>query len=564
MDATWRIQFIRRMNMRRLALSAGLAGGLFLVLLLGFQAWADEEIPLGLHCGAVGPTPIGEPDFCGCTWGEAYFHGQPVSGALVTMAFGGRVVTNVTHLTALEPAPYYGLTGHDLDARRGDMLTLTASFAGQTITRTIRAWPEDGLEQHVALVFPERGRWSAWVTGGYTRALALAGDVVWAGGPAGLISISLSSDISMTHALPWSDQAVRALAVGSNGHIWAAGAVGLAEFDGSAWHAHTIPLSHTWRALAVDPGTGAIWLGGGQGNEGGAAVYGGTWQAAGAFGAPVTALTVDGAGRAWAATWGGGVYRQDGSGGWTRYRAAGGLASDLVLAAASDGQAAWFGTWPGQGGQGPFGGIARYELATGAWRSYTTAHGLPFDAVFGQAPAPVYALTQGEPGTMWAATTDGVYFLAGDERWVGYTATHGLRPGPVTAVIVRAGTVVAAPAAGLDRLDPAAASGLAPTAQVDIPAAPLTVTVGMTLTLSGRGVDGDENGAHIVAWDWSSSLSGSLCTANTCALPHHALTPGAQTIALKVQDDEGVWSSPVTKSVVVGKAWQVYLPMVMR
>jgi len=557
--------------MRKIAMTLGLGSGFLLLLMLVLHVWAAPVAPLGRHCGSVGPLPFDEPDFCGCTWGQVLFHGQPAPGAVVTLTYGGGVVTGVTRLTSLETAPYFDLTAHNLEARRGDVLTLTVRFAGQTITRAFRAWPEADGEQHIALALPERGVWSLWVTGGYTRALALAGDVVWAGGPSGVISVSLTSGVSVVHTLPWADPLVRALAVGANGHIWVASDGGIAElapssvegFDGNAWHTHTVPLAGTPRALAVDPASGAIWLGGGDGADGGVAVYTGAWQTAGTFGAPVTALAVDEADRVWAATWGEGVYRQDGGGGWTRYRAVDGLASNNVLAAVAGGGTVWFGTAPYLSGQGPRGGIARYDLATGSWRVYTTAHGLPADTDYLQSPADVYALARGVDGTIWAGTEQGTSFLADADWWGIYTATHGLRTGPVMAIAAGDEAVVAALAAGLDILALDAVPGSAPTAQI-LTITPPTLALGMSLTLSGGGVDGDEDEERIVAWDWSSSLDGPLCTTADCELPHNLLTPGVHTIALRVQDDEGVWSAPAEATVIVEEGWLVYLPLVVR
>jgi hypothetical protein len=548
--------------MRRIVITIGLTCGFLLLLMLVLQARAAPVVPTG-HCGSAGPLPLDDPTFCGCTWGEVLFRGQPVPSAAVTLTYGSGVETGATRLTSMELDPYFDLTGHNLGARRGDVLTLTVRFGGRALERAIRAWPGADGEQHIVLAFPEQGVWSAWQAGGYTRALALAEGVVWAGGPAGVISVELTSGISVVQDLPWADPLVWALAVGSDGHVWVAGNEGVAEYDGNLWHTHIVPLSHTLRALAVDPTSGAVWLGDGDGVEGGVAVYTGTWQTAGAFGAPVTALAVDEAGRVWAGTWGEGAYRQDGGGGWTRYRAVDGLASDNVLAAAAGGGAVWFGTDPYLSGQGPRGGIARYDLAAGTWRVYTAAHGLPAAAWLPEAPAAVYALAMDEECAPWAGMTDGVWFLASEDWWAGYTTTHGLRPGAVRALVVGNGTAVAATPTGLDRLDPDATPGVPPVAQVDA-VSPLTLTAGATLALSGGGVDGDEGGARIVAWDWSSSLDGPLCTSANCVLPHSSLTHGVHSIGLKVQDDEGTWSVPVTEIVVVESAWQVYLPLVLR
>ncbi len=549
--------------MRRMAISIGLAVGLLLALALSLHVWAAPVAPLGRHCGSAGPLPLSAPDFCGCTWGEVLFRGQPVSGVAITLTYDNGAVAGATRRTALEPEPYFDLTAHDLGARRGDVVTLTAQFAGGTVSRSFRAWPGADGEQRIVLAFPERGVWSPWVTGGYTRALALAGDVVWAGGPGGVISIGLTSGISVAHTLPGADQSVRALAVGTDGHVWAAGGGGVAEFDGGAWHAHAVPLAHTLRALAVEPDSGAVWLGGGDGVAGEVAVFTGTWTTAGSFGGPVTALAVDEEGRVWAGTWGDGVHRQDWGGGWTRHRAVDGLASDNVLAAAAGNGEVWFGTAPYLSGLGPRGGVARYDLATGTWRTYTTAHGLPVDAMLPQSPASVYALTMGEESAPWAGTADGVRFLADGDWWGAYTTTHGLRPGAIHALVAENEAAVAAAPAGLDRMDLAATPGARPVAQIDA-VSPLTLTSGTTLTLSGGGVDGDEGGDRIVAWDWSSSLDGPVCTSATCALPYDLFTSGVHSIGLQVQDDEGVWSARLTTMVRVEGSLRVYLPLVVR
>ena len=122
----------------RLGLSVGLAVIGLGVCLCAAQVWAR---PAGRHCGDVGPLPLDDPDFCGCTWGEVYFQGQPVAGVVVTLTFGNGVVYRVTQNMALESYPYFDLTAHDLGARRGDLLTLTATFAGEMLTRTFGPGP---------------------------------------------------------------------------------------------------------------------------------------------------------------------------------------------------------------------------------------------------------------------------------------------------------------------------------------------------------------------------------------------------------------------------------------
>jgi len=518
-------------------------------------------MPQGRHCGDVGPLPGTDPTYCGCTWGQVLFNGQPIASVGVTLTFAGGRVNDTTRLTVLDTEPYFALTAHDLGAKRGDVLTLTTQYAGQTVERVFRAWPDATDEQQINLVFTERGVWSPWITGGYTRALALDGDVAWAGGPAGLISISLSGGISIAHTLPWAERSVRALAIGSNGRVWVAGDGGVAEFDGLTWQTHTPPLAGTARALAVDPATGAVWAGGGD-SSGSVAVYVGSWQAAGTFPAAVMALVVDGAGRVWAGTWGSGVYRQDGLGGWTRYRDIDGLASDQVLAAAVGNGAVWFGTAPYLSGSGPRGGIARYDLTTGSWRVFTTAHGLPADAVFSQTPATVYALAVDSQGWVWAGTVDGVRYLPAGSQWLAYTTTHGLR-GPTRAVAAASQTVIAAGTTGLGRLDRTAIPGSPPTAQI-LTVSPATLTMGGNLTLGGTAADQDEGGSLIAAWEWTSNRDGPLCSTGDCLLPHALFSPGTHVLALRVQDDEGMWSQPVTAQLTVAPACKVFLPLAIK
>jgi hypothetical protein len=109
--------------MRKTALIIGLTCGCLFLVAAMFQALAAPEMPTGDHCGDVGPLPIDDPDFCGCTWGEVLFHGQPAPGAAVTLTYGSGFVTGTTRFTLLEDEPYFDLTAHYLEAQRGDLLT---------------------------------------------------------------------------------------------------------------------------------------------------------------------------------------------------------------------------------------------------------------------------------------------------------------------------------------------------------------------------------------------------------------------------------------------------------
>ncbi len=546
--------------------------GYFLILLISgssaINQWlnpvmAAPSAPTARHCRDI--SPLDDEDWCGCTWGKVLFQGRSVSGITVTLSFEGSNSDVVTFLSDDEPFPYFSMTGADLGAHRGDMMTLTAQIAGQSIEHSFRALPDSEGEQEVSLVFLEQGIWSPFATGGYTRTMVLENDTAWAGGSAGILAIDLASGAGTPHTLPGSDQDVKAIAVGIDGHIWTAVSNTVAEYDGTTWHVHPNPTGGTLRTLAVNPANGHIWLGGGDDTQGTVAVYDGSWQVAGVFGVPVTAVTIDKTGRTWAATWGDGVYRQDGNGGWTHYRIADGLASDWVLSATTTAEAVWFGTKPYISSEhGPRGGIARYDLNAGIWQTYMIEHGLPPDIMLPQAPAPVYSLAAKLDGSVLAGTEQGVSFLVDEIGWWGiYTATHGLESGMVTAVAANSTTTLAASMNGIDQLDSEAVPGTAPTAQI-ITVSPSVLTVGTNLELEGSGVDGDEGGEKIVAWDWSSSLDGPLCTTASCSLPYHIFSPGTHVIEFRVLDDEGVWSTSAIQEINVQQAEQIFLPLVSK
>ncbi len=546
--------------MRKTFLTGILTILLLFVSLLSLDLLAAPTQPAGEHCGDVGPLPINASDFCGCTWGKVRFQGQVVPGAVITLTFNNQSITQTTQLTSLEAEPYFDLTAHNLGAKRGDVLTLTAQFAGKTVKRTFRALPQSNGEQRIDLTFTKQGRWAPLITGGYTQTLAISQSTVWAGGAAGVIEIDLNTGITQSHTLPWAEQSIRALAIGQNGHVWVAGNSGVAELYNATWHTHTLPISGTPRALTVDPANGTIWLGSGDGATGALARYTGSWQKVKTFNAPVTTLAVDSVGRLWAGVWGKGIFRQDGSGSWLQYRVADGLPSDSVLSLAAGQNAVWVGTVPYLSGQGPRGGVGRYNLNSDSWQVYTTSHGLPADHYLPQSPAPVYALTL-QNDIPWLGTTDGLRFLAGKDYWAAYTTTHGLRPAPVKALAGNNSTLVAATTLGIDRFLPdESLSYVPPTAQINT-ITPLSPTTDVTITLSGNGTGSE---SHIVAWDWSSNQDGPLCTQANCTLPGNLLSRGNHTISFQVQDERGYWSAPATASLFVTAKQYIYLPLVIR
>jgi len=60
------------------------------------------------------------------------------------------------------------------------------------------------------------------------------------------------------------------------------------------------------------------------------------------------------------------------------------------------------------------------------------------------------------------------------------------------------------------------------------------------ITFSGNGTDAD---GIVVAYNWSSSLDGSLSIAESFAIPASNLSVGTHVISFQVQDDDGAWSS---------------------
>ena len=527
-------------------------------------------IPLGPHCKRGGPLPLNDPNFCGCTWGAVYYRGQPVVGANVTLQFGAQMTQTLTQKDEDETFPFYVTSGVNLGAQRADVMTATVTFASQTATQAFRALPDSTGEQQVTLVLPAQGVWTPWISGGYTRTLVMNGSTLWAGGSAGLLSIDTTSGVSTTQSIPWTDPSVVGVATAGNSHGWAIGPHSLAEFDGAQWQNRPVPFAGTLRALAVHPATGALWLGGGD-NIGALAVYDGVWHSIPVVGERVTTLLVDSANNVWVGTWGGGLYRHAGdvanlNQGWTQITINEGLASNYLLSAATRDHLLWFGTRPYVTGQGYRGGISRYDLTDNTWRTYTVANGLPTDPNLHPAPASIFAMTVDAQGTPWAGTLDGVYVLATPDSWANHLATGG---DAIRALASSDNQLIVARASGrLAHYDPNVIPGNPPTAQLATVSTPRIDQSGV-LVLTASAVDHDDNSSatasQILAWDWRSDRDGPLCTtAETCRLSGAELSLGTHTISLRVQDDEGVWSQPVSTTITVTPGTESYLPLVMR
>ena len=81
-------------------------------------------------------------------------------------------------------------------------------------------------------------------------------------------------------------------------------------------------------------------------------------------------------------------------------------------------------------------------------------------------------------------------------------------------------------------------SNTPPTAFIDS-ITPNPATTGQSVTFTGHGVDTD---GTVTAYEWTSSISGALSTATTFSTS--SLSAGTHTISLRVQDDDGAWSTP--------------------
>ncbi len=110
----------------------------------------DPPIPLPRDC--MGVTPPGEDPPACCIYGYVYYDGVPVSGASVTIESGAGTLSLTTQDGADSPDPYYGaaLSGAPLEVSVGDLVTVRASYNGQTNVTTFQAI-EDGQQVDVRL-----------------------------------------------------------------------------------------------------------------------------------------------------------------------------------------------------------------------------------------------------------------------------------------------------------------------------------------------------------------------------------------------------------------------------
>ncbi|HPD47145.1 MAG TPA: PKD domain-containing protein [Anaerohalosphaeraceae bacterium] len=76
---------------------------------------------------------------------------------------------------------------------------------------------------------------------------------------------------------------------------------------------------------------------------------------------------------------------------------------------------------------------------------------------------------------------------------------------------------------------------------------PNPAIIGQTVTFTGHGVDAD---GSIAAYRWESSISGVLSTSTSFSTA--TLSQGTHTITFTVQDNAGLWSQPVSQTLVIG------------
>jgi len=212
-------------------------------------------------------------------------------------------------------------------------------------------------------------------------ALAVDGEIVWAGGTAGLVAIDrrtaqLRPKLSGEPGLRY----VKDLLVDHEGNLWIAHGRGLTQYAGGQWKTYSVADGiPSGPALSIlKDRDGALWIG----TEQGVARYDGQkWQAltigAGLMASSVDVIFQDCDGVIWlgsASPKQGGLSSYDGKT-WRTYSTRDGLAHNSVNAVTQERDGAlWFGT-----GFGRQGGVTK--LMHGVWSTWTRKDGLPGEKV---------------------------------------------------------------------------------------------------------------------------------------------------------------------------------------
>jgi ligand-binding sensor domain-containing protein len=316
---------------------------------------------------------------------------------------------------------------------------------------------------------PPIGRWQVYTNDSVIYDLvAMDGGRTCAATWGGVVCYGTGEQVKFTTADGLADNAVRAIAVDGAGRLWFGtdgGGVsvlddGGAPFDKSddAWATFTTAdglASSDVQAIAVD-GAGRLWFGT---DGGGVSVLddGGTpfdeaddaWAtfttADGLAGNDIWAIAVDGAGRLWFGAYGGGASVLDhggtpcdkGDDAWATFTTADSLADNDVIAIAVDGAGRlWFGTYGGGASVLDHGGTP-FDEGDDAWATFTTADGL--------ASSDVFAIAVDGTGRLWFGTYGGgasvldhggTPFDKGDDTWATFTTADGLADNGVFAIAV--------------------------------------------------------------------------------------------------------------------------------
>jgi ligand-binding sensor domain-containing protein len=231
--------------------------------------------------------------------------------------------------------------------------------------------------------FPMHGLADYWV---YSFANQHNGDM-WIGTWAGVNRVDLRTMKFTTYVKELVNEWVYGIAVDKQDRVWFGTEGGVSMYDGKTWRSwsHKEGLGAPNKDnLPASPNTGLgtrsrhnlSMLSGGNGQL--------TYNPSYVF-----ALQITPDQSVWAATWGGGVSRFDGTR-WHNYTTRDGLAGDIVYSIAQEpGGVLWFGTNSG---------ISRYDGKT--WRNYDKKSGLLEDNVYALAVAP--------NGDIWAGSRGGV------------------------------------------------------------------------------------------------------------------------------------------------------------
>ena len=324
---------------------------------------------------------------------------------------------------------------------------------------------------------PQEG-WQVYTNANYVNDLALegggalGGGYTWVATDGGVVCYSASQQVKFTTADGLAENDVNAIVVDSGGRLWfSTGDVGASvldhggtpfDKDDDTWTTFTTAdglAEYNVSAIAVD-GEGRLWFsteGGGVSvlDDGGTPFDKGddTWTT---FTEPdgladdwINAIAVDGGGRLWFSTEGGGVSVLDDGGTpfdkgddtWTTFTTADGLAEDYVYAIAVDsGGRLWFSTWWGDKVSVLDHGGSPFYKGDDTWTTFTTADGL--------ADGYVRAIAVDSDGRLWVGTRPsgvsvldygGSPFYKGDDTWATFTTADGLADNDVRAIAVDGG-----------------------------------------------------------------------------------------------------------------------------